>query len=257
MNDSLQRFLMQAFPVGLRVAGVMTFAPFLGSTAIPVRMKVLLTLAITALLFPVVTVRSVAINASNLVQIGASEAFLGLAMGLMIQFVFEAMQIAGQVLGFQLGFSLGNIIDPLSQVDTPVLAVFHQTIALLIFLQLDVHHWILRALTNSFELLPVGTAHLTWPLLEQFMKGAASMWMIGVQIAAPVLLATLMTDVALSFLGKISPQLPVLLIGTPAKSLIGYSILIGVIALWPTMLQTHFANAIASSERFLHLAAQR
>ncbi len=257
MNDSLQRFLMQAFPVGLRVAGVMTFAPFLGSTAIPARIKALLTLAITALLFPVVTARSVAIQPSNLVQIGATEAFLGLALGLMIQFVFEALQIAGQILGFQLGYSLANIIDPLSQVDTPVLAVFHQTVALLIFLQLNVHHWILRALTNSFELLPVGTAHLTGPLFEQFMKGAASMWLIGVQIAAPVLLATMMTDVALSFLGKISPQLPVLLIGISVKSLIGFSILIGVIALWPAILQTHFANAIASSERFLHLAAQR
>jgi flagellar biosynthetic protein FliR len=257
LNDSLQRFLMQAFPVGLRVAGVMTFAPFLGSTAIPARIKALLTLAITALLFPVVTARSVAIQPSNLVQIGATEAFLGLALGLMIQFVFEALQIAGQILGFQLGYSLANIIDPLSQVDTPVLAVFHQTVALLIFLQLNVHHWILRALTNSFELLPVGTAHLTGPLFEQFMKGAASMWLIGVQIAAPVLLATMMTDVALSFLGKISPQLPVLLIGISVKSLIGFSILIGVIALWPAILQTHFANAIASSERFLHLAAQR
>jgi flagellar biosynthesis protein FliR len=257
LNDNLQRFLMQAFPVGLRVAGVMTFAPFLGSTTIPVRVKAMLTLAITALLFPLVTVRSVTITANNLLQIGANEAFLGLAMGLIIQFVFEAVQVAGQVLGFQLGFSLANIIDPTSQVDTPVLAVFHQTVALLIFLQLNVHHWILRALTNSFELLPIGTAHLTWPLLEEFMKGAASMWLIGVQIAAPVLLATLMTDVALSFLGRISPQLPVLLVGTSVKSLLGYSILIGVVGLWPAMLETHFANAIASSERFLNLAAQR
>ena len=67
-------------------------------------------------------------------------------MGLAVQFVFEAAQFAGQVMGMQVGFGLVNILDPNTQVDTPVLAVFSQTIAMLIFLQLGVHRWLMRAL---------------------------------------------------------------------------------------------------------------
>ena len=63
-----------------------------------------------------------------------SEALVGLLIGLAVQFVFEAAQFAGQVMGMQVGFGLVNILDPNTQVDTPVLAVFSQTIVMLIFL---------------------------------------------------------------------------------------------------------------------------
>ena len=62
--------------------------------------------------------------------------------------------MAGQILGFQLGYSLVNVIDPQTQVDTPVLSVFHQAVVLLLFLQLGVHRWLLRGLAKSFEYLP-------------------------------------------------------------------------------------------------------
>ncbi len=75
-------------------------------------------------------------------------------MGLAVQFVFEAAQFAGQVMGMQVGFGLVNILDPNTQVDTPVLAVFSQTIAMLIFLRLGVHHWLMRALAQSFAICP-------------------------------------------------------------------------------------------------------
>ena len=87
-----------------------------------------------------------------------SEALIGMLIGLAIQFVFEAAQFAGQVMGMQVGFGLVNILDPITQVDTPVLAVFSQTIVMLIFLQMDVHHWLLRGLASSFGYLPAGAA---------------------------------------------------------------------------------------------------
>ncbi len=93
-----------------------------------------------------------------------------------------------------------------------MLAVFSQTIAMLIFLQLDVHHWLVRALAASFAYLPAGAARHR-RLTRQLLHAAGGIWLAGVQIAAPVLAATLVADMVLGFLGKASPQLPVLFLG--------------------------------------------
>jgi flagellar biosynthesis protein FliR len=77
---------------------------------------------------------------------------------------------------------------------------------------------------------------------------------VGVQIAAPSLVATLVTDMALGFLGKASPQLPVLFIGLAVKNLVGLTVLMAAIAYWPRMFSQQFALAIQTAERLLHLA---
>jgi flagellar biosynthetic protein FliR len=82
------------------------------------------------------------------------------------------------------------------------------------------------------------------------------LFVLGVQIAAPVLLATLMIDIVISFITKASPQLPALLLGIPVKTLTGYALLIGAVALWPGILERRFTIAISAAEKLLHLARQ-
>src|SRR5208282_469743 len=194
------------------------------------------------------------LSISGWTRMAISEAAVGLMMGLSVQLVFEGMHIAGQLAGAQLGFSLAAIIDPLTNIDTPVLAVFHQTVAMLIFLQLNVHHWLLRGIVKSFDYLPVGTAMVTLPTLGELFRDAGAMWLIGVQVAAPILIATMLLEVAIGFLSKASPQLPALFIGISAKSLIGYMVLAASAALWPKLLEGQFTNALGWSEHLLRLA---
>jgi flagellar biosynthetic protein FliR len=140
-------------------------------------------------------------------------------------------------------------------VDTPVLSVFHQLIVTLIFLRLNVHHWLLRGLAATFSYLPAGGGRgMNLGLGSVLLRAAAGIWIAGVQIAAPVLLATLLCDVALGFVGKASPQLPVVFFGLSIKSMLGLLVLAGTLALWPGILETRFSAAIAISERLLHLA---
>jgi flagellar biosynthetic protein FliR len=252
--EELQRMVGQLAPVGLRVAGLMTFAPFLGSPAITPRIKVGLAIALTALLYPTLPAQPPVATLSAWTQMALSEVLVGLMMGLTVHFIFEAAQLAGQLAGFQLGFSLANVIDPLSQVDTPVLSIFHQVIALLIFLQLNVHHWVLRGLAKSFEFLPVGSAVATLGATRQLLLAAGGMWLVGVQIAAPVLLATMIVDIFAGFLSKASPHLPALFVALSVKSLVGYVVLAGAIVLWPGLLEKQFASALACGEQLLRLA---
>ena len=254
MPSILEHWILRGLAIGLRVGGLMSFAPFVGNAAIPVRIKAALTLGITALLYPVATVPAVALTPVSIARLALREVLLGLVLGLCLQFIFEGATLAGQVAGFQFAFSLVNIIDPQTNVDTPVLSVFHQLFALLIFLQLNVHHWLLRGIVKSFDYVPVGSAVFGLPLARELLRDAGGLWLVGVQIAAPILLSTMVLDVAVGFLSKASPQMPAILFSIPLKSLVGYAVLAVVVSLWPVFLEGQFARALGWSERVLHLA---
>jgi flagellar biosynthetic protein FliR len=233
---------------------MMTFAPVFGSDILPPSFKAIFTLVLTALLYTTVPVAPIALTAANWIGIAASETFIGLMMGLSVQLVFEGVQLAGQLTGMQLGFSLASLIDPLTNIETPVIATFYQMFALLIFLQLNVHHWLLRMLVRSFTYLPVGSGLATLPVTRELLRFAGAMWLLGVQIAAPVILATILVDVTVGFLNKASPQLPAMLIGISIKNLLGYGIMAGAAILWPSLLEKEFTRAIEWAEHLLRLA---
>ena len=250
----LEAMVAGAVTVGLRVSGILVFAPFLGSSSIAPRIKGGLALALTLLLYPICGRQLNFAAPSSWVQMVAGETALGLLIGLAANLAFEAAQMAGNILGVQMGYSLVNLIDPQTQVETPVLALFHQTIALLIFLHLNVHHWLLRAVARSYAYLPAGSAFPTGLACGAMLHAAASIWLVGMQIAAPALAATVMADFALAFLGKASPQLPVMLIGMSVKSMLGMLALIGSLAYWPRLFENHFSRGIELCERMLRLA---
>ncbi len=250
----LENLVLAVSCVGARVAGLLVFTPFLGSSAIVPRIKAGLVVLLTALLYPVCGPRAMSLTMGGAARVMLGEALVGILIGLAVQFVFEAAQFAGQALGTQVGFGLVNIIDPTTQVDTPVLAVFSQTITMLIFLELGLHRWLLRALASSFGYLPIGAAWATGEMTRQLLHAAGAIWLAGVQIAAPALIATLLADFVLGFLGKASPQLPVLFLGLSVKSMVGLFILALSLRYWPAIFERYFNSAIHASERLLQLA---
>ncbi len=247
----IERILAAVVFVGARVSGLMVYCPFLASDAIPVPLKATLTILVTALLYPLLGPWQLSLQSWSWVGIALTEVAIGLLLGLSANLMMEAPLLAGQVLGVQMGYSLASLFDPSTQADTPVLGELHRLAALLIFLQLDVHHWLLRAVVRSFTYLPPGTA-LNSGVAAALLQACGGIFLAGLQIAAPALVATLMADVALGFLGKASPQLPVLFIGMAVKNLLGLAVLIGVVAYWPRSFAQRFADSIAIGERLLH-----
>jgi flagellar biosynthesis protein FliR len=255
MVFDLEKTVMSALTVGVRVSALFLFTPFLGSAAMPPRVKAGLVIVITAVLYPVYGPSlSQGVGAGDWLRVMSGELLVGCVLGLALNFVFDGAQMAGQILGVQMGFSLVNIIDPQTQVDSPLLSMFHQTIVLLIFLQLNVHHWLIRGVAKSFEYLPPGSVHVSALLTWTMWKAAGQLWLIGVQIAAPALLATALADVVLGFLGKASPQFPVLFVGISVKNIIGLLVVGAALKLWPTLFEQYFASAISFGERALLLA---
>lgn len=249
----LDQWLAAVVFIGARVAGLMTYAPFLGSDAIALPLKAALTVLVTALLFPLRGPLRLDLSPWQWAGAALGEVVIGLVLGLAANFLMEATLLGGQILGVQMGYSLATLFDPQTQADTPVLAELHRLAALLIFLQMNVHHWLLRAVAASFSYLPAGTVPAALAATGLW-RAAAGIFLSGLQMAAPVLAATLVADVGLGFLGKASPQLPVLFIGLAVKNLLGVALLILLIAYWPHSFAQRFADSIALGERLLHLA---
>jgi flagellar biosynthetic protein FliR len=252
---TLESVLAAAVFIGLRVSGLLLFAPGLSNSAVPARTKAAFVVLLVVLLWPVVPVPQMQVSPLAWSGIALNELLIGVMVGLLLNFIFDAAQFAGQVLGMQMGFSLVTVLDPQTQADSAVLSVFYQTIVLLIFFALDVHHWVLRALVSSFYYLPAGRSVLTVARVETVLHTAAAIWILGLQIAAPALIATVVADFVLAFIGKASPQLPVLFVGLSVKSVLGMLVLIATLAGWPRFFSLQFANAIRWSEQTLHLAS--
>jgi flagellar biosynthesis protein FliR len=253
MNLHLDQLLAAAVFIGARVSGLMVFCPFFGNSGIPAPIKATLTLAITAILYPLRGPLQLDLSAWQWAGVGLSEVAIGLVLGLAANFMMEAPMLAGQVLGVQMGYSLAALFDPNTQAETPVLAQFHQLAALLIFLECNVHHWLLRAIVRSFAYLPASAGFGSVLVAGGLLRAAGGIFLAGVQIAAPVLAATLVADVALGFLAKASPQLPVLFVGLAVKNLLGLAMLSALAAYWPHSFSQHFADSIGIAERLLHL----
>ena len=240
--------------ITVRLSGLMLFAPFFSSQSIPPRLKAGLVIAVSILFFPAISPSLAHLDLSSWPSLVFGELLVGAALGIATNLVFDAVQMAGQVVSTQMGLSLINILDPQTQVESTVVATFHSTIAMLIFLRFDVHLWLLRALGRSFQSLPPGTAHLSGLFTMTAVRAVGMVFTLGVQIAAPVLSATFLTDVVLGLLGKASPQAPLMMLGPPIKTLLALGILFFALKYWPAMLDRFFLSSMELSNRLLQEA---
>lgn len=248
-------FLIVGTLVLVRISGVMIFAPFFSSAAIPRQVKVGFSIVLAWLLIPI---------AANLPGVHAelgmisvlSELTTGLIFGLSLTLLMEMLGFAGQVLGFQFSFSLVNVLDPNSSVETPLISQLLNLLGVLVILAAGLDRTLLSAFMRTFTAVPVGTAWLAPRTGVALLGMASGIFLAGVQLAAPVLGATLLVEVAIALVGRLSPQLPVMFVGIPLKTLIGYTVLIGSLGIWPRFIEAHF-DTLLNHAMQLTIAAHR
>jgi flagellar biosynthetic protein FliR len=236
--EEVLRFAVVLF----RVAGVMAFAPFYSMGAFPKSVKITIPLMVALALTP--TVPQELIPAEfGLAEITVAllgEAIIGIVLGLTAAFVFSAIQLAGQIMGFQLGFSIVNIIDPQTAVKTSVISIFQNFVALSFFLLINGHHWFFLAISDSLQYLPVGGIHVNAPLVQELVRLSAQIFVSGLQIAAPVVAVTICSDVVIGIIGRSAPQINILIVGMPVKTLVGLSGLSIAFYFLPNVLGSYF-----------------
>jgi flagellar biosynthetic protein FliR len=153
--------------------------------------------------------------------VAANELLVGLVMGASLSFVFAAIQYAGQIVDFQMGFAIVNLVDPTQDVQIPIMGFFHFLIAILIFLAIDGHHWMIRALLDSFDIAPLMTAGFSSLAVAEIARAFGDLFVVAMRIAAPVIAVLMLYNASLGIIAKTVPQINLLIVGFPVRIALG------------------------------------
>jgi flagellar biosynthetic protein FliR len=244
-----------------RVTTLFLVAPVFGSRNLPLQIKVAFSLAVSLLLLfataPITLERS-STSVFNLAGNVAGEFVVGLAISYSAYLLFAGIQMAGQIIDIQMGFGLVNVIDPQSNTQVSILGQFYYLLSILVFLALDGHHVLLRAVGDSFHLVPVaglpwiGHAAAAGPVISEFFT---RLFVIAFQIAAPAVATLFLTTLAMGILSRTVPQMNVFIVGLPLSVLVGLFITFFSIELLGTVLHGVVSTLAQSITQLLRALA--
>ena len=201
----------------MRVAAIIGSMPVLSGGQTPARFRAGLALVLAFILFPVVYTSIPVIDFAPLrmMVLGTQEIVLGLMLGFVGRLLFLAAQFGGTILGFQMGFAAANILDPQSQQQIQLMSQFLNVLATLVFLAVDGHLIFLRALAQSFESIPPGGGILLQNAVPHLMNMTGEMFVIGLQLTAPMYVILILSDFILGIMSRIFPQLNAFMLKFP------------------------------------------
>ena len=197
--------------------------PVLESRSIPHLFKLALAFAVSLILFPMLNLNPAPLPGSIFtLAIGAAgEILLGLVIGLSAKLIFVGIQLAGQMAGYQMGLAIANVMDPAQSQQVLLLAQFNNLVALLIFLTINAHYWFIRALTHSYRMIPPLNVHFDGSIMDHLIEMSGKMFVISIQVGAPVIAALLVTSVAFGLMARTVPQMNVFIVAMPVKIGVG------------------------------------
>jgi len=214
-----ERFLFVFF----RVGALILFVPVLGSRQVPASMKIGLILFTSIVIFPLVQARPLPEPQGifDLAVFLLSDVTIGLGIAYITRLIFAAVQIAGTVVDFQMGFGVVNVIDPQTDTQVSVTAQFHNIVAVLIFLAVDAHHFILQAIVESFFIINPAEINFSSLTPEYMLYLFSGTFTTAVKIAAPIMAILFFLSVGLGLVARTVPQMNVFIVGFPLQIGVG------------------------------------
>jgi len=227
-----------------RIAGMMLFAPLFGSSRIPRRVRVMLALVLAMSVIRGLKPVMLPDTLWGLTAGIAGEMAFGLAMGMILSFVFIAAQWAGEIIGQQMGFNLSEVFDPTFGAQGSIVGELYFMLALVVFLTVGGHHAMLLGLRDSFDALPLLSLGMNEALFDTLISFFQSATVLAVRLAAPMLVTMLVVDLALGLIGKMMPQMNVMAMGLSLRSALGLVVLILGLSLTSDAIGTGLLNAM-------------
>ncbi len=225
VSIDLQRFFDFVLVLA-RTATVVAVMPVLGARWVPAQIKVLVSVALAAVLTPVVPGGGVVEAGWMLGLLAIREVVIGLALGFVASFIFDAVEYAGELAGMQMGFSIAGVFDPQNGRQSPVLSTFQRTLLAMLFVGIGGHWLVIRALAQSFTVAPVGTLSLGAAAPMTVVQLAARVFVIAAQVAAPATAMLLLVNVALAVVARVVPQMNVFIVGFPLMITVGVGVIV-------------------------------
>ncbi|MBN2008086.1 flagellar type III secretion system protein FliR [candidate division KSB1 bacterium] len=203
--------------VFVRITTMMVVLPIFGSRLTPLQLKIALGGLLSFLIVPLLPSHHIpeSLNLFILFYHITREVLVGLVIGFATTLVFMAFQFAGTIVGMQMGFGIVNVVDPQSNIQVSIIGQFLYIIAILVFLSLDGHLFLIKALVHSFQVIPLNQAVFTGKLVQKIISMTAEVFVIAIKIGIPAIAALLLTSVALGVIARTVPQMNVFIVGFP------------------------------------------
>jgi flagellar biosynthetic protein FliR len=217
----------------LRLLAFFISWPIFGVSTVPTPIKVLLSVAVALMMFPVVKFSGIDLIkiSDEVILLSIRELAIGLCLGFMMRMFFFTVSAAGDIISVSIGLGSAQLFNPTIGGQSGVTEQFQVTLATLFFLAINGHHLFIAGLASSFEIVPVAKMSINTEAFTGFVVAAQNVFSIGLRIASPVVVAIFLSNITMGVIGRAVPQINVLVTSFPITILVGVSVMIITIPL--------------------------
>ncbi|HTQ99134.1 MAG TPA: flagellar biosynthetic protein FliR [Candidatus Acidoferrum sp.] len=228
ITDQQLLALVNAFMLPfIRIGAFFMAAPFFGAGTVPVRVRILLAIAVTVVLQPAVKVSGNidVFSAEGLMHV-LQQILVGLALGAIFHFVMASITLAGHNVATTMGLGFASSADPHNGGESTTVGQFYTVIATLYFLGVDAHLRLLGILAVSFNGIPLQQLTLDAGFFRAIVAFSAQIFVFGTLLVLPVIVGLLLVNLAFAVMTRAAPQLNVFSLGLPLTILAGFVLMI-------------------------------
>ena len=227
----LELFLL----IFVRVASFVYIAPFFSMSNTPSRVRVGLAFFISVLLYQTGPEQEAAYDTlTGYTIIVMKEAVTGFLIGFGANLCTAVVSFAGQIADMEMGLSMASLFDPATKQQTTITGVYYNYMVLLLLMISGMHRYLLKALAETYELIPInGAVFHDDALLQALITFMGDYIIVGFRICLPIFAVMIILNAVLGILAKVSPQLNMFAVGIQLKVLVGFCVLFVTTAMLP------------------------
>ena len=231
-----------------RLGTAVMFMPAVGGSLVPPRFRLLLALAITLVIVPAINplLPEAPKEPLRLAILFGTEITVGLFFGMTMQLLMSAVDLAGNFMGYAVGLTNALISDPVTEQQSQLISGFLNLAATTLLLLTNTHHVMLRAIADSYTLFTPGAPLPLGDFSQQLITTIGTSFVVGLKLAAPLIIFSLSFNVGLGLLNRLVPQMQVFFVGMPMQILGGLSVLAVSVATILFVYVQYFGRAIGA-----------
>lgn len=210
----------------VRIGAFVMVMPVIGGSFVPTRVRLLLAIALTAVIAPVIPTASTpeVLSAAGLVMV-TREIAIGVVLGFLVQLVFDAIALGGQIIAMSMGLGFAVFLDKARGVNVPVLGQMFLMLAMLVFLEMDGHLALIQLLARSFFAWPLSSNGLSLAAIGELLQWTSQLFVFAVKVALPAITAILVVNLAFGTMSRAAPTLNLFAVGFPVSMLLGFAVI--------------------------------
>ncbi|AGY82332.1 flagellar biosynthetic protein FliR [Carnobacterium inhibens] len=230
MTIQLQTIIL----IFIRITAFIVVSPGFSIKGLPSVAKIALSMGITLAAYSAVPVMEQEEATLFFALLVVKEVLVGIAIGFITKLFFSAVEIAGNFVDFQVGFSMGAVYDPSMGINVSYYGKIYYWLSMCVFYMTNLHHIVIKSLVQSFQYMPISSTNIGSFGVEGMMKLLGIIFELAFNLAAPMIIVALLTEVILGLISRSVPQINVLILGMPLKIVASFVIML---ILLPTLIK--------------------